>query len=124
MPDRHETRDARKREISLSKRFKPKFWQEQDNRVAVVKEIRRRVKALKADVGADSVQKELLAERAVFVALQLETMECDALAGKGKLDAGVYCQAVNTLSGLLSKLGLDRKVQEAGGLKAFLEDRA
>ncbi len=124
MPDRDDIRKARKREISLSKRFKPKFWQEQDNRVAVVKEIRRRVKALKQDTGADSYQKELLCERAVFLALQLETMECDAIRGKKPLDFAVFTQAVNALSGLLTKLGLDRKVHEAGGLKAFLEDRA
>ena len=123
MPDRDDIRKAR-REVSLSKRFKPKFWQEQDNRVAVVKEIRRRVKALKQDTGADSYQKELLCERAVFLALQLETMECDAIRGKKPLDFAVFTQAVNALSGLLSKLGLERKVHEAGGLKAFLEDRA
>jgi hypothetical protein len=124
MPDSHLIREARKREIALSKRFKPKFWQEQDNRVAVVKEIRRRVETLKRDTGADSYQKQLLCERAIFVAIQLETMECDALAGKGRLDAGLYCQAVNTLSGLLAKLGLERKVQQAGDLKAFLKERA
>jgi hypothetical protein len=116
-------RKARKRELAISKTFTPKFWHGEDSRLAVVKEIRRRVERLKRDVGCDSYQKELLCERAVFVLCQLETIECSAIGHKKPVDLGCYLQGVNALSGLLNKLGLERKVQKAGGLKAYLLDK-
>lgn len=110
-------------EVSLPQHFVPKFWQGQDNRVAVVKEIRRRVRTLQQDVGADSYQKEILCERAIFMLCQLETMECDAITHESLLDPGVYTQMVNALSGLLNKLGLERAVAKSNGLKAYLAEK-
>lgn len=117
-------RKARVKELKIAKTFTPRFWQGEDSRLAVVKEIRRRVDRLKRDVGCDSYQKELLCERAVFVLCQLETIECSAIAHQDPVDLGCYLQGVNALSGLLNKLGLERKVQKAGGLKRYLEERA
>lgn len=117
-------RKARKHELAISTKFVPRFWQGEDSRLAVVKEIRRRVDRLKRDVGATSYQQEILCERAVFVLCQLETIECSAIAHKDPVDLGCYLQGVNALSGLLNKLGLERKVQKAGGLKRYLEERA
>jgi histidinol-phosphate/aromatic aminotransferase/cobyric acid decarboxylase-like protein len=113
----------KRRRIALSKEFVPKFWDNADHRVAVVKEIRRRAARLKRDTGADSYQKEMLAERAIFVLCRLESMECDAVTQTEELDAGVYTQMVNSLAGLLNKLGLEKKVKKSGGLKAYLEER-
>jgi hypothetical protein len=100
-------------------RFTPRFWEGADGRCAVVKEIQRRHERLRRDSGADSYQKELLCQRAVFISLQLETAEREATETTGKFDAGVYTQMTNSLMGLLRALGLERKVQ-AIGLRAYI----
>ena len=108
--------------LALPNRFVPHFWAEIDPRLLVSKEVRRRYQLLLADTGADSYQKDLLCQRAVFMSVQLETMESVA-ARTGKFDAGVYTQMTNALMGLLKSLGLERKVKDATDLDAYLRDR-
>ena len=108
-----------KKPIVLRGNFVPQFWNEADGRSAIVKEIRRRVEVLKTDTGADSAQKQMLCERAVFIALQLETMEC-AATDNGKIDLGVYTQATNALLGLLKALGLNRSLPPVYDLKTYI----
>ncbi len=68
----HPIRKAKRRKRpAVPSVFVPQFWAEQDHRLHVAREVRRRVEALRADAGVDSAQKDLLAQRAVFVALQL-----------------------------------------------------
>jgi hypothetical protein len=100
----------------------PKFWEEQDGRYAVAREIRSRVQRLREDAGADSFQKDVLCQRAVFIALQLESMEIAAVES-GKFDPGSYTQMVNCLVGLLRSLGLERKAKTIG-LDAYLGGKA
>jgi hypothetical protein len=113
------TRHRRTKDLTLPNRFVPQFWHDVDGRCGVIKEIRRRYEHLKQDVGADSYQKDLLIQRTVFVSLQLETMETKA-AETGEFDPGVYTQMVNALSGLLSKLGLERKARTVPNLKTYV----
>ena len=103
-------------------RFEPRFWESADGRCAVIKELRRRYAERIADTGADSFQKRLLCQRAIFLAVQIETMEITA-AETGAFEAGVYTQAVNALSGLLSKLGLDKKQPTGTTLDAYVEGK-
>lgn len=104
-------------------RFIPKFWcRDADLRSFTYKQISKRYEALKADAGVDSVQRDLLAQRATFIALQIETMEVDAMAGRD-FNAAVYTQMVNTLQGLLAKLGLERRQPKTIDVKAYLRDR-
>jgi hypothetical protein len=98
---------------TLPERFQPRFWSECDNRMALVRAIKERVTGLKVDANADSVQKEVLCERAVFLLTILETHEVNAIEG-GKLDLGAYVQGVNSLMGLLRLLGLERKAKKVG----------
>jgi hypothetical protein len=107
---------------TLPKRFRPKFWTDADNRCALVRQIKKRVEQLQEDTGADSYQKEILCERAAFMALQLETIERNATES-GTFDPGPYVQAVNCLIGLLRSLGLDKKVK-AVGLRAYMEQNS
>lgn len=109
----------RKKEIQIPKKFVPQFWDSEDGRSMIVREIRQRYETLKEDCGADSYQKEMLVQRAIFIGLQLETMEVEA-ATKGIFDPAVYTQMVNALSGLLNKLGLDRKPAKAATLQAYV----
>jgi len=105
---------------TIPTRFEPRFWEMADGRCAVIKELRRRYAELIADTGADSFQKRLLCQRAIFLAVQIETMEIEA-AEEGIFEAGVYTQAVNALSGLLSKLGLNKHHPRTATLDAYVE---
>ena len=107
----------------LPAQFTPRFWEGMDGRVGVAKEIRRRYETLRADTGASrSAQRDLLCQRAVFLAMILETQEVEAVES-GKFDSGSYTQTVNALSGLLSKLGLDRAAVKATNLQDYLAER-
>jgi hypothetical protein len=107
---------------TLPGRFVPRFWDEADGRQMMVKEIKRRYEQLREDVGAASYQKDLLAQRAIFISVQLETMEANAVEGKA-FDAGRYTQMVNTLLGLLKALGLERYIKHAADLRTYLKER-
>lgn len=111
-----------KRPATIASRFVPRFWEEADGRQLAVKEIKRRYETLLDHAGADSFQKELLVQRAVFVSVQLETMEIDAAQGN-KFDAGVYTQMCNALLGMLKTLGLERRAKEIPALKAYVEGK-
>lgn len=110
---------GKSRDGALPATFKPEFWSDQDLRVGLAREVNDRLRRLRADTGADSAQKDLLCQRAVFVALQLETMEVRATRD-GRLDPGVYTQMVNALLGLLKALGLERAVRTAGTLREYI----
>lgn len=110
-----------KRPATLPARFEPRFLDKADKRQAVIKEIRRRLVRLTEDSGADSsYQRTLLAQEAVFVAVQLETMRTAALEGRPGYDPGVYTQMVNCLQGLLTKLGLDRHAKQVETLADYV----
>lgn len=116
-------RHRKRHEIAMPGRFNPRFWEDSDSRIGVVKLIRRRVELLKAHAGGnESAQRDLLCQRCAFVSLILETKEVEAAEGKG-LDLGSYVQGVNCLQGLLRTLGLDKRVKSAGGLQEYLKDK-
>jgi hypothetical protein len=104
---------------SFANSFTPRFWETEDSRYAVVREIRHRVQTLADDTGADSFQKRLLCQRAIFLSLQLETAEVEAIRG-GVIDLGAYTQGVNCLVGLLRSLGLERRIKDVGTLRDYL----
>lgn len=117
------TREQRKKELAIPKSFVPRFWDEVDGRYSIAKEIRRRYETLRDDTGAESYQKDMLCQRAVFIGVQLETMECEA-AETGKFDPGVYTQMTNSLLGLLKALGLERAIKDSGDLRTYIAERA
>lgn len=96
-----------KNAATLPARFQPKFLTSTDQRQKVIKLIRKRLERLIDEAGCDSIQKELLANEAVFISVQLETMRVNALEGES-FDANSYTCMVNSLSGLLNKLGLTK----------------
>lgn len=94
----------------LPARWEPRFFEQADSRYQAIKLVRERVQALADDVDADSEQKRLLVSRAAFLSILLETMEVKHTTGEEELDVGKWTQAVNALTGLLAKLGIERKV--------------
>jgi hypothetical protein len=104
-------------------KFKPRFWQDSDSRIAVVKTIRRRYELLKEHAGGhESYQRDILCQRAAFLSIILETHEVRAAEG-GDLDIGAYVQACNGLSGLLIRLGLEKRIRNANDLRTYLEGK-
>lgn len=102
--------------------FEPRFLEEADGRRRIVRDLRKRVERLMEHAAVDSYQKELLARRAVFMAVQLETWETMAMEGQ-QIDFAVYTQGLNTLSGLLNKLGLERR-EDFDRLNEYMEGKA
>jgi hypothetical protein len=111
-----------KKQVTLPDKFEPRFWDSADGRCSIIKEIRRRYLTLKEDTQSNSYQKDLLCQRAIFISVQLETMERVA-AEKGKFNAGVYTQMVNALVGLLKSLGLERRAKKVVNLKTYIKER-
>lgn len=107
------------KELVLSRKFTPAFFEEGDQRMAAVKEIKRRYEELKDHTAADSYQKDTLVRRAVFLELQLETFEMAAVK-TGKLDVNIYTQMVNCFTGLLNKLGLERAQRKTMDLQTYI----
>lgn len=120
-PSKREERKA-KAPATLPPKWEPKFIESADNRQRVIKLIRQRLERLKEEAGCNSYQKEMLAEQAIFISVQLETMKVNAIEGKS-LDAGVYTQMVNCLSGLLTKLGLDKQAAQVESLQSILAEK-
>lgn len=116
------TRSQRRKMHDLPQRFEPLFWNEVDGRLSLKKKVRRRYEQIKRESGSTSIQRDLLCQRAAFLSITIETLECTATE-TGQFDAGVYVQASNALMGLLQKLGLDSKVkQQATNLRAYVEE--
>jgi hypothetical protein len=103
---------------SLPVKFEPRFLDDADSRIAVVRTIRKRVELLKEHCGADSYQKEMMCLHAAFLHVRLESMEVEALEGE-PFNAGEFTQAVNCLTGLLKALGLDKHAKNVTDLKAI-----
>jgi hypothetical protein len=101
------------REVQIPKTFTPRFIEHIDKRFAPAKMLRQRYEQLATDCGADSVQRQTLAKRAVFIQTMLETWECEAL--EHGIDADTfnrYISATNTLTYLLRQLGLDKVARD------------
>jgi len=110
---------ARRKVVELPETFAVGFWEDQDGRSIVVREIKRRVAQLSAHVGVDSEQRRILVQRAVFLDVQLESMECAAIESR-QLEHGVYTSLTNALVGILRTLGIDKRAFKAGGLKEYV----
>lgn len=123
MPNIKKPKQQKRKQLTLPDRFVAQFWDtDADQRCSVVKEIRRRYEQLKTDAGAESYQKDLIVQRAVFIACQLESMEITA-AQSGELNFAVYTQATNALVGLLKALGLEKKMPKTLDLERYIKER-
>lgn len=121
---RKQARRSQKRQsVSIKGSFKPRFWEDSDSRISVVKLIRRRYELLKSHAGGnESAQRDLLCQRCAFVSVILETKEVEAAEGND-LDLGSYVQGINCLVGLLRALGLEKRIKNVTDLKTYLEGK-
>jgi hypothetical protein len=112
----------KRRRKNLPIQFTPRFWEDADGRSLVVREVKRQLKLLRTHAAVDSIQKELLCQRAAFISLRLQSMEI-AATESGEFDSGVYSNLCNTLLGILKALGLERKLAKVLDLKSYVKDR-
>lgn len=115
---------AQKRlDVALSTKFTPRFLDDADTRLHVVRLMRKRVTALMDDAGGhESVQRAMLVKHATFMHIRLESMETEALEGK-PINWGEFTQAINALCGLLGRLGLEKRMKSAKDLTTYLAER-
>lgn len=109
----------RRKQRSLPNRFVPRFFEDVDGRLAFKKRVQKRFESIKEQTGADSIQKELLCRRAAFLSILIETLESEAMED-GEFDMrkiGRHTQAINSLQGVLSKLGLKNQSKPGKTLK-------
>src|SRR6266566_411557 len=97
---RLKTKGGPGKDVEVPASFIPLFWKHLDKRCGIVKEFYSRYRKLKTDSNANSLMLDLLCQRAAFISIQLETLEC-RMGERGKLDIGSYTQGVNCLQGLL-----------------------
>ena len=102
-------------------KFELRTIAEADSRYHVVKQMRLRIKQMMQDCAADTLQKEMLVGRAVFICQYLESQEVDSLEGQ-EMDWRTYLQAVRSLADVLNKLGLDKASRSAKTLESYLLD--
>ncbi|NLE38086.1 MAG: hypothetical protein GX621_08695 [Pirellulaceae bacterium] len=99
---------------TLKATFTPGFLADMDSRVAFVKAMKTNYREITDDLGGEdslSHVKRVLAQKFVWLSAILTTIEADM--SNGKIDKatamGSWVQSLNALSGLASKLGLERK---------------
>lgn len=96
--------------------YAPGWLQQLDNRTALAADLRGRWDQITGDLGgADSlsyIQRSMI-ERCLLIEFWLTRQEVDLANGGTDFDAGKYTQSVNALSGLYSKLGLQRVARDA-----------
>jgi hypothetical protein len=118
------TKKTRRTDKTIPARFQPKFWKDADSRLAIVRQIRQWYEALAEQTGADSLQKEILCQRAVFLLCRMETVERRAIEDGEFPDVGTYVQSLNSLISLLRTLGLESAKKKVANLRSYIEEEA
>ena len=107
-------------------KFAQGWISELDGRYAVAQVMRERYRAFTDDLGgADrlSYPQRSLVERALWLEYWLAQQE-QSLAKGQDFDIARWTQAANSLQGILSKLGLERKAKDVPDLQTYLKQRA
>src|SRR5688572_21840392 len=102
---KHQPRMPMPKTAGRDKGFSLRTINEADSRFAVVKDMRRRLEKLKDESDCDTLAREALAGRAIFLLVYLESCEIEMLEGR-QIDWKRYLTAAKALADLLSKLGL------------------
>lgn len=98
------------------------WMQNLDGRTAIAQELRQRHTALCNDLGGYeslSYQERALIDRAIFLEFHLQQEEMKLATG-AEFDSGKWVQSCNSLSGLFTKLGLNRRVKEVTTLSQYV----
>lgn len=96
-------------------KYQAGFLDSLDKRTAIAQDLQARFDTYAADLGGvdrlSYAQRSLL-EHCLFLQYWLNQQEQVLATGSGEFDSGRYAQALNTIQGLFSKLGLSRVARE------------
>jgi hypothetical protein len=98
------------------------FLEHMDGRVALVKQLRRKLDDLYDDLGGEaqvSQKEKILCKRLVHLERWIERQEAVLMEG-GTVHENTYLNAVNVLSSLCGRLGLKRRTKVVGTLAELL----
>lgn len=93
-----------------------------DGRLSLARDLRQRFAEVCSDLGGQdqlSYMQRSLVERGLWLEYWLATQERE-LAGGNEFDVGKWVQATNSLQGIYSKLGLERKARNVPSLSEYL----
>ena len=106
----------------IAERFGEDFLETMDGRGRTVRTLRQRLGALVSDLGGGphlSYQEKSLCKRFIHLERLIERKE-STLAHGGNVTESDYLNAINTLSGLCSKIGMKRRAKPVGTLSQLL----
>lgn len=106
-------------------RFEAGWLAKMDTRMALVREMRDRFEAFASDLGgADqlSYAQRSLVERGLWLEYWLADQERQLATG-AEFDVGKWVQAANSLQGIYSKLGLERRARDVPSLATYLASK-
>lgn len=107
----------------IPENYTPGYLDDLDGRLAVAQVMRERYRQLTDDLGGRdqlSYAQRSLVERALWLEYWLAQQE-QSLARGTDFDVGKWVQAANSLQGLLTKLGLERKARDVLNLQDYLK---
>lgn len=110
---------------SVPASYMPGWLHALDNRSSIAITMRDRYAAFTSDLGgAESLSyaQRSLVERALWLEFWLQQQEVELAQGEA-FDVGKWVQASNSLQGILTKLGLERKARDVPDLNTFLAAR-
>ena len=110
--------------VNFPDRYAKDFIHEMDGRVRVVKTIREDLDALYAALGGKenvSYMEQTLCQKVIYLKWLTGKKEAAMIHG-GSIDETSYLNAVNCLSGLLTKIGLKRRAKTLN-LKDYLSQQ-
>ncbi|MEQ6886462.1 hypothetical protein [Salicola sp. Rm-C-2C1-2] len=102
--------------------FRPNWIEQLDQRYGFAHEIRARYQRYADDLGGEaslSYAQLSLISHALFMQVWLNQQE-HALAKGQEIDMGRYTQAMNSLQGIFTKLGLERRAKEVPSLSEYI----
>ena len=111
--------------VEIPARFDMNFLEAMDGRGHAVKTLRQRLGALMSDLGGGpelSYQEQSLCKRFVHLERLIERKESSFMHNGTPVEID-YLNAINTLSGLCTKLGMKRRAKVVGTLAELLSRR-
>ena len=105
--------------------YTPGWLDSLDGRYGLAKDMRARFSEVCTDLGgteALSYMQRSLIERALWLEYWLSRQERELAEGRS-FDVGKWVQAANSLQGIYSRLGLERRAREVPDLQSYLRQR-
>jgi hypothetical protein len=120
------TKQTGNRRANIPAQFDQGFLDQLDSRTNLAKNLRGKYTEICSDLGGKdslSYMQRSLIERALWFEFWIASQE-RALADGGELDVGRWTQAVNSLQGIYSRLGLQRQAKPAPDLRSYIANKS